>query len=147
MEKMCAALVKVHAAFLINERLQQLQFRVGEQRRFAGIHGRSDTDDYFLPAAALCAATLLLLVAEVSVVVSGFAACRKSNTFPTSSKMMRRPWYLPSPVTQSNPSSSMIPGAGSISLLGIFNFFVDETTTTQIYTLSRHDARPSCRRW
>src|SRR6195256_5355959 len=116
---MGAALVKVHAAFLVNKRLQQLQFRVGEQGRFASIHGRSNVDGYFLPAAALCVAVLLLL-AEVSVDVSGFAVCRKSNTFPTSSKMMSRPWYLPSPVTQSSPPSSMMPGAGSISLSGIF---------------------------
>src|SRR5258706_12688764 len=111
---MCAALVKVHAAFLINERLQQLQFRVGEQRRFAGIHGRSDFGDYFLPAAALCAATLLLLGAEVSVVVSGFAACRKSNTFPTWPKRRRRPCYLPGRVLQANPHSTMMPLAGAL---------------------------------
>ena len=57
----------------------------------------------------------------LSLALSGVAFCRKSNTFPTSSRIISRPWYFPSPVTQSNPPSCIMPGAGSMSVAGIFS--------------------------
>src|SRR5271155_316302 len=147
LKKMSAALVEVHAALLIHQRLQQPQFRVRQNRsrcRSECTHAfsRSSYPSFIpspsgrlaptKPAAAKLQRAAAPRASVLAVLPSGLTlSCNRlagARSLVISSSTTRRPRTLPNPVTQFNPPSWNTAGGGSTSVLAIFNTSEAEST-------------------
>src|SRR5271166_4768199 len=127
---MRTARVEVHAAFLVDQGLQQLEFGFRELHLQTGAsHG------------CLCSVLSPYLEVEALRARSGGPACGplagifplcswppNSRSLAISSSTINRPWYFPRPVTQFNLPSRNSVGDGSTSVAGILMTSEAEST-------------------
>src|SRR5438309_1510018 len=114
----------MHAALLIDERLQELQFGFGKMDRHARYAQCAHSLSFFLAnSKRYFAAALRALTAGCRSSTSSGAwfGPLYSSSLAMSNSTIRRPLYLPSPVTQFNRPSLNTWGAGSTSVSGILS--------------------------
>src|SRR5207302_793359 len=142
LEEVRAAFIKEHAAFLIDQRLEELQLCFGELDL-----GSNRSHCVFvrrIRSPAVLAASRkrhYLAVATGSAASSSRLNSGRCKSFEMSSRIMRRPFNLTTPVTYpDSPSAKTLPGA-SISEGGIFRTSEAALTISPINLLSSSTTR------